>query len=196
LTSWLKTWTRPEESPIQSLDALDFEWSATYDTAQTVIEFGGDVSKTTSDAVRLTPCNQSMVGTVLQDRTAHAEGVAIETSFFWPPPPTGVGAGYTAPLVAWKETQITGLTTEPLTLRGYYSQSYRPEHHNFSENFLFEPALEPGIPPSRVAELDARNVRYIYVYWSGDHEPARIWTGDTNWNFRQLPAAPPPSGKP
>ncbi len=50
---------------------------------------------------------------------------------------------------------------------GYYSQTYRPEHHNFSEHFLFEPALEPGMPATTLSELQAQNIRYIYTYASG-----------------------------
>ena len=42
------------------------------------------------------------------------EAVAIETSFYWPPHPTGPVAGYTAPLVRWVQTTITGLTTDKL----------------------------------------------------------------------------------
>jgi hypothetical protein len=35
---------------------------------------------------------------------------------------------------------------------------------NFSEEFIFEPALEPGVPPSVLAELEAANVQFIHVF--------------------------------
>ena len=78
-------------------------------------------------------------------------------------------------------TTISGLTTSPISLTGDYSQSYRPEHHNFGENFIFEPALEPGIPQQQLDELAALGVRVIYVR-SGflgeifDYYDAAAWT--------------------
>ena len=87
----------------------------------------------------------------------------VDVEFFWPPAPTGAVAGYTAPLEKWERTTITGLTTTPITLEGYFSQTYRPGHHNFTEEFLFEPRLEEGIPAALVAELEAQNIRQIYV---------------------------------
>ena len=52
-------------------------------------------------------------------------------------------------------------------LRGYFSQTYRPGHHNFAEEFLFEPRLEEGISPEILAELEAQDIRLIHVYWDG-----------------------------
>ena len=48
-------------------------------------------------------------------------------------------------------------------LRGERSQTYRPEHHNFSEHFVFEPHQEPGLSPSILAELDAKGFRWIHA---------------------------------
>jgi hypothetical protein len=56
---------------------------------------------------------------VLQKRRFEdANGVVIETTFYWPPAPKGLTAGYTAPLAHWVETRITGYTTEPIVLGG------------------------------------------------------------------------------
>jgi hypothetical protein len=58
-------------------------------------------------------------------------------------------------------------------LEGYYSQTYRPEHHNLSEHFLFEPRLEPNISQTVLDELFARDIRLIHVFvdnWSGESE--------------------------
>jgi hypothetical protein len=115
-----------------------------------------------------------------------AAGAAITSTFYWPQPPKGPTAGYTAPLAAWKETRIEGLTTEPILLHGYYSQTYRPEHHNFAENFLFEPALEPGLSPAILEQLRAKNIRYIYAYWGGDDFGSAIWAAGDNGHFRSL----------
>jgi hypothetical protein len=77
--------------------------------------------------------------------------------------PKGPVAGYTHPLARWVETRIEGCTSEPIVLHGYYSQTYRPEHHNFNEHFLFEPQLEPGLSPDVLTELREQDIRLIHV---------------------------------
>ena len=90
----------------------------------------------------------------------------IQTSFYWPKRPDGVMI-YTAPLLQFTETRITGLTTDPIVLTNRYSQTYTPGHHNFTEEFIFEPRLDPGVPPATHAQLNAANIQLIYVFWSG-----------------------------
>ena len=99
-----------------------------------------------ADNVILQPSLRPAAGDTLQTRTLSDKdkGVSITTSFYWPPHPTGPVAGYTAPLSRWDKTVIEGLTSEPIVLRGYYSQTYLPGHHNFWESFIFEPRLEEG----------------------------------------------------
>jgi hypothetical protein len=88
--------------------------------------------------------------------------VKIDSSFYWPAPPSKGIADKTAPLAQWKGTRIEGVIAQPIELRGEFSQTYRPGHHNFSEEFIFEPALEPGVPSSVLAELEAANVQFIH----------------------------------
>jgi hypothetical protein len=47
-------------------------------------------------------------------------------------------------------------------LHGYFSQTYRPEHHNFGENFIFDPHLEEGLDPAILAEWDARGIQALF----------------------------------
>jgi hypothetical protein len=56
---------------------------------------------------------------------------------------------------------VTGLTTEPIELRGHFSQSYYPFHHNFVETVYLEPQLEPGISEVILAELRDQNIWLI-----------------------------------
>ncbi len=120
---------------------------------------------TTIDIIRLCQPHQPQAGDLLQERTFQGEaGILIKTSFYWPPPPAGMAAGYTAPLVGWVQTVIEGYTSEAIILRGYCSQTYRPEHHNFDEHFLFEPQLEPDLSPVVLAELRNHNIRLIHVF--------------------------------
>lgn len=117
-----------------------------------------------SESVNLVECPVVSAESLLQNRVlTNRNGVRIETEFYWPPPPTGVVAGYTAPLEGWVETRIYGLTSEPIKLHGYYSQTYKPGHHNFQEEFLFEPGLESGLNENQRAELAANNIRAIYA---------------------------------
>jgi len=59
-------------------------------------------------------------------------------------------------------TRIDGLTSEPIELRGFFSQSVGGGSHLCPKNFLFEPALEPGISSQILDELKARDIRLIY----------------------------------
>ena len=100
-----------------------------------------------------------------QDRLVEGkDGKKIEIEFFWPPHPTGPTAGYTAPLKAWKQTTITGLLDEPLVLKGWFSQTYAPGHHNFWEEFIFEPSMEEGISEELLAEMEEADVKQIYLF--------------------------------
>jgi hypothetical protein len=133
----------------------------------------------TRDQVRLGPVFEPSSGDLLQNRRfEEPNGVTIEVSFYWPPYPKGPTAGYTAPLARWVETRITGYTSEPIVLRGEYSQTYRPEHHNFAEHFLFEPQLEPGLSPAILAELKAKDVRYIHILNGMDKPEIKMYGYD------------------
>lgn len=128
----------------------------------------------TRNVVRLWPIQPPDAGDVLQERDFHDvhDVISIRTSFYYPPPPKPDPSwdGATAPLKRWGQTVIEGLTTEPIVLRGYYSQTYRPEHHNLKENFLFEPRLEPGISQAILDQLQAQDIRFIH--------PTLTWTVD------------------
>ena len=54
--------------------------------------------------------------------------------------------------------------SEPIVLRGEFSQSYWAGHNNFLESFVFAPRLEPGISPQILAELDAAGIHTIGVF--------------------------------
>jgi len=89
-------------------------------------------------------------------------GVTIEPSY-WLHPQGGLCAGCIFPLSAWDQTVISGLTTTPLVLTGEYSQSYEAGQHNFTETFLFEPALEPGVTQQQLDELAAQGIAMIWA---------------------------------
>jgi len=105
---------------------------------------------------------------VHQERAVTVGGVSVRTSFYYPPLPPGQDTwgfigGNTGSLKRWDQTILQGLTATPIVLKGYYSQTFRPQHHNLIELFLFEPGLEPGISDEILDELRRKNIRFIQV---------------------------------
>jgi hypothetical protein len=70
------------------------------------------------------------------------------------------------------------LTSEPLVLRSDYAQSYHPCHHNFCEEFIFDPHLEPELDPRLRAELVAASLRGIYASYADNTATLWMWTLD------------------
>jgi hypothetical protein len=151
----------PESCPVLFLSDLSYDLDVKYDEPVLDWDWTGEITGTRSDRVslRVPPANDP--DDILQTRRIEDGGVTIETTFYWPPYPTGPTAGYTAPLVRWVETTISGLTSEPFTLTGHYSQTYVPGHHNFFEWFLFDPSLEAGLPQETLDELRSAGVDWI-----------------------------------
>jgi hypothetical protein len=123
---------------------------------------------TQSSDVSLWPVQAPSEDDVYEERSLSYKGVSVTTSFYFAPVPAGYESwlaitGATAPLKRWGQTTISGLTTEPIVLQGYYSQTYRPEHHNETEHFLFEPRLEPTLPDVLREQLRALDIRFIHV---------------------------------
>jgi hypothetical protein len=152
------------ESPILSIQDFDLTAQLTYDKKELSWTYEGTTT-TLTDTVMLCPCFEPQSNDKLQERSYDDGKVSMEISFYWPPDPAGWVAGYTAPLSNWVETVIEGYTTEPIVLHSWYSQTYRPEHHNFCEHFMFEPQLEPGISESILEELAAQDIRLIHLLY-------------------------------
>ena len=112
-------------------------------------------------------------------------GLSIASSYWYPPPPRGATAGYTAPAIKWERTTITGATTAPIVLSGYFSQTYAPNHHNFGGQYIFDPRLEPGLSASTRAELDAADIAYFVVV-DQDGTEDQIWVLGLNGTLRRL----------
>ncbi len=177
----------PSESAILTLNDLGkehpsgsgfLELSVTYAHPVLSWSLGDNTSSFTSiESVLLCPVLSDWEGQLHQERSfTNSHGITVTVTFYWPPLPAGPTAGYTAPLARWDKTVIRGLTTQPIVLNGYYSQTYRPEHHNFLEQFLFEPSLESGIAPHILDELRAKNVHLIYFVSHPDQSSSQIIT--------------------
>lgn len=115
------------------------------------------------DRVQLVPAGQLTPAAAVQTRSWTFGDVQVVTRFHW----AAVGDNMivkTMPLAAWVDTVITGLTTEPIRLTGDAAQTYAPGHHNFSEQFVFEPGLERSLTAQQRAELSEKNVQLLHVF--------------------------------
>jgi hypothetical protein len=162
----------------------------TYANPQVYIDYDGTLASRNEEFVRLSPCQTYAPQDLLpQQRSAQGQdGLAVTTDFYWPPSPKGPTAGYTAPAVAFVQTTLTGLTTQPLVLTDQWAQTYHPQHHNFAEEFLFEPALDPAVTPAQLAELEAAGVRAVVVFLGYSEGAGRIWLADEFWNLTEVSA--------
>jgi hypothetical protein len=158
---------------------------AKYAQAQPTIGFEGPTT-TLSDSVRLIPCPTIGPDAQLQTRAfTNQSKITFQTQFYWPQPPKGPSAGYTAPNLGFVETRITGLTVAPLVLRDRAAQTYAPGHHNFWELFLFEPRRDPAVNAAQWAELEAKQIHQIVV--ESSFEGLSFWAVNAAGQIRKLP---------
>lgn len=127
----------------------------------------------------------------LQDKWLFASGsVKIQPRFYYAKARDAAIIEKTASLGAWAGSTIEGLTTKPITLKGYFSQTMRPGHHNFYEEFIFEPRLElerkdlvgqeRAELEASLAELEKKDIHRIYLH--SDRSDVIIVSGrDGKW---------------
>lgn len=163
----------PTRAPLVFLSDGRLQLTVTHPRRVPALEWFGPTN-TLTDTVVLVPRVPVSPRSLRQVRRFADRGLSVETEFYWPPNPTGPVAGYTAPLQAWIETRIAGLTSRPVVLRGEFAQTYLPGHHNFTESFLFDPHLEPELAPALRDELRARNIRGL-VARVGLGEKPELW---------------------
>jgi hypothetical protein len=177
------------EVPIMTPEELALDVVVNWSTAVPSIDFLGATHARTREAVTLSlSCPEAVVVTSEYPRVERtfstAGGIAIDTSYWQPPLPTGNSSGYTAPVSKWDETTIRGLTTSPIRLAGYYSQTHVPRHHNIGGEYIFEPRLEQGLDEQALSELRTADIVYVIVLDTGD--AATIWVMGSNGQARQL----------
>ena len=184
LRTTVRTSVTADESAWWVLSDFDRTLQVTHATPQPEISWEG-TTQTRVDDVVLVPCPERTPGDLLQDRVLNLGAVlSLHTQFWWPPVPTGPTAGYTAPNVGFIGTEITGLTTEPLMLRSPVAQTYSPGHHNFTETFVLEPRLDPGVTAAQIAELEAAGIRILLI--TAGFEGTEGWAINAAGQFRRL----------
>jgi hypothetical protein len=160
-TTSLQRSVAPPALPILFSSDLDLRGEAQYLAPQPELGFEGPTS-TTTDFVLFHECPEDTPA--VDDvalRNAERGGVKVVTAFRYRRPESAIEK--TSPLGRWEQTEITGLTSSPIVLKGFFSQTFRPQHHNFTEDFVFEPELEEGLDPAVAAELRAQDVRALVV---------------------------------
>ena len=181
---WKRSVTPPDSAWVTLLDG-SLRLEAAYERPQPELTWEGP-GTVTNETVWLVPLRLPGPGTLPQSRTlSRTGGLRVETQFLWPPDPRGPTAGYTAPNLGFIETRIIGLTRDPLVLRSGASQTYSPGHHNFTETFLFEPALDPGVSTAQRAELEAAGIRQL-VAESGFFEGNLFWVVGPEGKLRKF----------
>lgn len=187
LETRVETRARPGESPVVTLRDLWSYYTVAYATPVLEFDWDGQPISVTTENVALGACGEDLPPSdygELQERTFWgARGLAISTSFWWPPAPTGATVGYTAQAVRFRETVISGLTTSPITVRGYFGQTYWPGHHNATESFVFEPGLGEAADAAQVAELAAQDIAAVVVHQL-QYQP-RFWLLGNDGSLRE-----------
>jgi hypothetical protein len=91
--------------------------------------------------------------------------IIIQTAYWLPQEARGDDCR--CPLLRFVESRIEGFTTEPLILRGYWSQTFEDTHSNTGLRLIFEPRLESGLSEQQMRELADANIAVIFM--SGPH---------------------------
>lgn len=108
----------------------------------------------------INPCVYDPTAYYQQRSFTSPDGLFIYTSYYLYCPGICISDAFSH----WDMTEIVGLTTEPICLFSCASQCYTSSHHNWCENFFFEPMFEPGISQCIVDQLHLMNVKSIELY--------------------------------
>jgi hypothetical protein len=160
--------------PFRTLPELGPSLTMTYDAPVPFYGFNDDtleygVGERNDEQVSLTTCTLdgdvpvNDVAASWQVSSGDGE-ISVDVNFFRAPPPTGIGAGFTASTTRWGTTTISGLIAQDIVLTSAWSQTSRPEHHNFGYQFAFEPRLEPGIADDVLEALEAADIAVLFIY--------------------------------
>ena len=139
----------------------------------------GQISFVTNVTTQLYPLRSEDTNDRFMEKTfsVTAQGKTIDIhSTYWLPEEAR-GDDCRCPLLRIVESRISGLTTEPIVLRGYWSQTYGNIHSHDYEHFIFEPRLEPGLPSTQLAELAAADIVQIYINGNGGEDAALVLIG-------------------
>ena len=139
----------------------------------------GQVSFVTNVTTQLYPLRPEAANDRFMEKkfsvTAQGKTIDIQSAYWLPE--ESFGDDCRCPLLRIVESRIAGFTSEPIVLRGYWSQTYGNIHTYDYEQFIFEPRLEPGLSPAQLAELAAADIVQIYINGNGSGDAALFLIG-------------------
>jgi len=162
------------QCPIFTLRDLKVTLTANYPTRQMIYDSWNDrVAYTTSDVVELEPAppSEEALPEATTDTYTVGADLQFDLAFYIKPEdwPAGM-TGYTPTIWRFEQTLIDGLLPDAtLRLQSYWSQTCQTYHKPYRGDFLFEPELEPDLPPAQLQALQQRNIRIIFL------RPGRPW---------------------
>jgi hypothetical protein len=71
-------------------------------------------------------------------------------------------------------------------LTNYFSQTFRPGHHNFVDDYIFEPRLDPNVTGQQLSELSGRNIKLLYLHDAPIATNRTVWALGFDDSVRQL----------
>jgi len=101
----------------------------------------------------------------------------------------GIEGGDNPWLTGPLQTRIEGLTTEPILLTNFFSQTTANFHLSAVHAYIFEPRLEPGISQTILDELEALNIQILFFLSPSGPGGNVLKTMSRDGTFRNLPAA-------
>ena len=139
----------------------------------------GEVTYVTNAATQLYPLRAEAPNDRLLEKAFSVMGpgrtINIQSSYWLPEEARGDDCR--CPILRIVESRIEGFTSEPIVLRGYWSQTYNNIHTQDFEQFIFEPRLEEGIADSQLGELEAQDIVQIYINGNGGNDAALLLIG-------------------
>jgi hypothetical protein len=154
LDIWIEPFDLPTGNLPVSLSDFQVRLTAIYATPQDGVQ---------TESVFLVPTPTLTVEYPIESVSISTNGVSIVATVYRQKGKPGLCAPTFA---AFKETQIAGLTSQPIVLRDYYAQTrmFRWGAHNGWDDFLFEPHLDRRLSPALLEELRTANIRFIRFY--------------------------------
>ncbi|HNQ90961.1 MAG TPA: PEP/pyruvate-binding domain-containing protein [Verrucomicrobiota bacterium] len=162
------------QCPVFTLRDLELRLQADYASPQMIYDSWYDrVAWTTNDVVVLepAPAGEAALPSATTKTCAAGGGLNVEIVFYYKPEdwPQGM-TGYTPTVWRFEETAVAGLLPgAPIVLRSYWSQTCQTFHKPYFGDLLFEPGLDPEVAPAVLEDLEAADIRIIFL------RPERPW---------------------
>ena len=133
---------------------------------QPALDFQGKPATTNAEIAILEAPRSLTPGSSRIERVLETgRGFTVRTVFYWPDPPAGIVAGYTAPLIRFESTTITGLTAQPRQRLGQLSGSPFHLRVGAAMDVTFDPArhhLDIACMSRRVADQRRDRQRHLH----------------------------------